>query len=292
MDMRRLGIFLAVVDAGGFTAAADALEMSQPAVSQGIRELEGDLGVLLFHRLGRGVALTPAGEALVEPARQAQRDLEIGRAAVAAVAGLQVGRLDLACLPTLAIAPLAPLVGEFRSAYPGVSVALADPANSAELVQFVRSGRCEVGLVDVRGVEDLVSVPLASQDFLVVLPPGSEVAAPFPLRELAGLPLVAAPAGSSTRELLDEAMAATAGRARVVVEAAQREALLPLIAAGAGAGLLPRPLAQVAAVLGCVVVDPQPEVRRTVTLVHRNGPLTPAAGAFVALALERHAGEG
>lgn len=292
MDARRLGIFLAVVDAAGFTAAADVLEISQPAVSQGIRELETDLGALLFHRLGRGIALTPAGEALVEPARQARRDLEIGRAAVAAAAGLEVGRLDLACLPTLAIAPLAPLVGEYRSAYSGVAVTLADPANSAELVQFVRSGRSEVGLVDVRDVQDLVSVPLASQDFLVVLPPGSEAAAPLPLRELADLPLVAAPAGSSTRALLDEAMALSgaAGRARVVVEAAQREALLPLIVAGAGVGLLPRPLAEVAAVLGCVVVDPQPEVRRTVTLVHRDGPLTPAAGAFVELARERHAG--
>jgi LysR family transcriptional regulator, carnitine catabolism transcriptional activator len=294
MDARRLGIFLAVVDEGGFTAAGDALEISQPAVSQAIRELEADLGVLLFHRLGRGVALTPAGEALVAPARQARRDLEIGRAAVAAVAGLKVGRLDLACLPTLAIAPLAPLVGEFRSAYPGVSVRLADPANTAELLQFVRSGHSEVGIVNVLEAEDLVSVPLASQDFLVVLPPGSEGGSPFPLRELAALPLVAAPAGSSTRGLLDEALeeVAAAAEARVVVEAAQREALLPLIVAGAGAGLLPRPLAHVAAVLGCVVAEPLPAVRRTVALVHRPGPLTPAAGAFIDLALERHAGEG
>ena len=60
MDSRRLGIFLSVVDEGGFTAAADALGMSQPAVSQAVRELEDDLGALLFHRIGRGVALTPA----------------------------------------------------------------------------------------------------------------------------------------------------------------------------------------------------------------------------------------
>ena len=61
MDIRRLSIFLAVVDEGGFTAAADALAMSQPAVSQAIRELEDDLGAALFHRLGRGVRLTPGG---------------------------------------------------------------------------------------------------------------------------------------------------------------------------------------------------------------------------------------
>ena len=71
MDVRRLGIFLAVVDEGGFTAAGDALEISQPAVSQAVRELEEDLGVGLFHRLGRGVALAKS--------TLAAADIEAGR---------------------------------------------------------------------------------------------------------------------------------------------------------------------------------------------------------------------
>lgn len=288
MDNRRLGIFLTVVDEGGFSAAADALEMSQPAVSQAIRELEDDLGAALFHRLGRGVALTPAGEALLLPARQTRHDLAIGRAAVEAVAGLRTGRLDLACLPTLAVAPLAPLVGAFRTRFPGVSIVLSDPADSAELLQFVRSGRSEVGLADLLDVGGLDAVPLWSQDFLVVLPPGTQVAGPFRLTELASLSLVAAPPGSSTRALLDGALRDAATRATVVVEAAQREAILPLILAGAGSSLLPRPLAEMAGALGCVVVEPQPAVVRSVALVHREGPLTPAAAAFVSLALEQH----
>jgi len=115
MDSRRLTIFLAVVDEGSFTAAGDALGMSQPAVSQAVRELEDDLGAALFHRIGRIVQMTSAGEALVMPARQARQDLHIGRLAVEEVAGLGTGRLDLACLPTLAVAPLAPLVGAFRA---------------------------------------------------------------------------------------------------------------------------------------------------------------------------------
>lgn len=282
MDARHLGVFLAVVDEGGFTAAADRVDISQPAVSQAIRELEDELGALLFHRVGRGVTLTAAGEALVAPARQARRDLDVGRAAVAAVAGATAGTLDLTCLPTLAVAPLAPLVGAFRVAHPGVMVRLSDPANTAELLSFVRSGRSEIGLVDDPDVEDLRSVPLADQDFLVVLPPGSDRGTrPFPLAELTRLPLVAPPPGTSTRGMLDDAV----GRdARVVVEAEQREALLPLIVAGAGAGLLPRPLAEVAEALGCVAVEPMPRVTRTVVLVHRDSPLTPAAVRFVEIA--------
>jgi len=288
MDSRRLAIFLSVVDEGGFTAASDALAMSQPAVSQAIRELEADLGTLLFHRLGRAVTLTAAGEALVLPARQARHDLHVGRQAVGEVAGLGAGRLDLACLPTLAVAPLAPLVGAFRAAYPGVSIRLSDPEDTAELLHFVRSGESEVGLVEHLEAERLVTVDLRSQEFLVVLPPGSRATSPFRLRDLASYPLVAAPPGSSTRTLLDDALKNSAAKAMVVVEAAQREALLPLIMAGAGAGLLPRPLAETAATLGCVVVEPHPKVSRAVALVHRDGILTPAAQRFVQLAAEQY----
>ena len=148
MDVRRLVIFLAVVDEGGFTRAADALELSQPAVSQAIRELEADVGTALFQRLGRTVRLTSARQALVLPARQVRRELENGRLAVEEVAALGAGRLDLACLPTLAAWPLAPLVGRYRERYPGVSVQLADPRDSAELVDLVRTGRVEVALGD------------------------------------------------------------------------------------------------------------------------------------------------
>jgi DNA-binding transcriptional LysR family regulator len=210
--------------------------------------------------------------------------MENGRLAVEEVAGLGRGRLDLACLPTLAVAPLAPLVGAFRAAYPGISIVLADPQDTAELVEFVRTGRSEVGLVEHVTVDDLTSVALGAQDFLVVLPPGTKVASPYRLRQLAAMLLVAAPLGSSTRGLLDDALRAVGATANVVVEAAQREALLPLIASGAGAGLLPRPLAELARALGCVVVEPQPPVSRSVAVVHRPAHLTPAAERFVELA--------
>src|SRR4051794_7075183 len=134
MDVRRLRLFLAVVDEGGFTRAADAMFVSQPSISQAMRELEAELGTPLFHRVGRGVVLTSAGEALVGPARRVLRDIQVGQAAVASVTGLATGRLDLCSLPTLAVDPVAPLVGAFRRAHPGVTLALADPDDSEDLV--------------------------------------------------------------------------------------------------------------------------------------------------------------
>src|SRR3954454_16136903 len=105
MELRQLEYVLAVVDEGGFTRAADASHVSQPSLSQGIRSLERELGVELFHRLGRSVRLTAAGEALLDPARQIMRQVETIKAAAAQVAGTSAGHLDLVALPTLAVDP-------------------------------------------------------------------------------------------------------------------------------------------------------------------------------------------
>src|SRR5438067_12186719 len=122
MDLRQLEYVVGVVDHGGFTRAAAALHVSQPSLSHGVQTLERELGVELFHRLGRQVTLTSAGEAVVGPARHVLRQVEAVRAAVAAVKGTTAGRLDVVSLPTLAADPLAGLIGRFRTAYPGVTI--------------------------------------------------------------------------------------------------------------------------------------------------------------------------
>jgi DNA-binding transcriptional LysR family regulator len=286
MDLRRLRLFLAVVDDGGMTRAAEAEHVSQPSVSQAIRELEAELGTPLFHRVGRRVVLTAAGEALVEPARQALRDVETGRAAVEAVAGLGAGRLDLVALPTLAVDPVAPLVGAFRTAHPGVDIALADPADASALVDLVASGECELGIT-AEPVTDpgLTSHELAQQDLLAVLPPGASALHSMAVSSLARYPLVTAPPGTTTRTQLEGAFADAHVSPRIAVVTSQREAILPLVLAGAGATLFPRPLAEQAAALGATVVSLRPRLTRPVHLFHRAGPLSPAAAAFRALAL-------
>src|SRR5690349_4120895 len=126
MDLRQLRYVVAVVDEGGFTKAAAALHVAQPSLSQAVRALEAELGVELFHRAARHVTLTSAGEALLEPARQALRDAATAQAAVAQIAGLEGGHLDLVSLPTLAVHPAAALIGRFRRSHPQVSVRLVE----------------------------------------------------------------------------------------------------------------------------------------------------------------------
>lgn len=286
MDLRRLSMFLAVVDHGSFTRAAAASYVSQPGLSQAIRELEAELGTPLFDRVGRGVRVTAAGEALEAHARQALADVDAGRAAVAAVIGVETGRLALACLPTLASDPTATLVGRFRRAHPGVRVDLAAADDPEDLLSMVRRGTVELAVTEQRsGVRGVLSTPIGAQDLVAVLPPGDEPpASPLALRALARRPFVVTPPGTSSRRILDDALARAGVELDVAVQTEQRDALLALVVAGAGAALLPAPVAERAAALGAVVVPTQPALTRALALVRRRAPLSPAAAAFAHVA--------
>lgn len=289
MDLRQAAYVVAVVDEGSFTAAAASIPVSQPALSQAVATLERELGTLLFHRIGRGVQLTPAGQAFLAPARRLLREADVARAAVAEVAGLVTGRLDLVALPTLVVEPLVELVGRFRRAHPGILVRLNEPEDADAVAELVASGAAELGLATDRPTDPTLTADiLGQQELLAVLPPGIPTgrAKRISLGDLADFPLVTSPKGTSTRRLLDEAFAATdppvTPKVGVVTE--HREAIVPLVMAGAGATVLPEPIARAAATLGAVVAPLTPPIRRPVLLLRRTGPLSPSAEAFHALA--------
>jgi LysR family carnitine catabolism transcriptional activator len=284
MDLRRLRLFLAVVDNGGFTAAARAEHVAQPAVSLAVRELETEVGAPLLVRSRTGVALTAAGEALVPPARQALRDLEHAADAVAAVTGLMAGRLDLVSLPTLAADPVAGLVGEFRRAHPGVTVHIGAPNDLDEVAGAVRSGAAELGITEQGSANaGLDEVIIGAQELLLVAPPGRD-RVPTRIERMAGLPLVLSPPGSSLRDAVAAAFADAGLVPEVAVETAQREALIPLVLSGAGLTFLPRSLATAAQRLGARVRTTTPKLERTIVLIHRPGTEGPATKRFKQLA--------
>ncbi|MEA2398857.1 MAG: hypothetical protein QOK25_2413 [Thermoleophilaceae bacterium] len=290
MELRQVQYAVAVIDHGGFTRAAAALYVSQPSVSQGVANLEAQLGTPLFHRVGHRVVLTAAGEVFQEPARQLLRDAGTMRDIVGAVAGLQAGRLDLVALPTLAVEPAARLVAAFRRAVPLVGVRLVEPEDSEALLAMVRDGRSELGFTEVSPGNDLESLDLGSQEILAVCPPGTRIGSRgdkgkrLPVARLASMALVATPPGTSTRRLVDEALASADIRTRIAVETDQREAILPLVLAGAGTTFLPAPLAAEAGRRGAIIASLDPPLVRRVGIVHRSAPLSPAASAFLALA--------
>jgi LysR family carnitine catabolism transcriptional activator len=286
MDLRQLRYLVAIVDHGGFTSAAARLGISQPSLSHAIKALENELGATLLHRLGRTVALTAAGEALLGPARQTLRDADVAQAAVREVIGLEAGRLDLVCLPTLAVDPVAAMVGRFRAHHPSVRVRIDEPEDADAVADQVRTGASELGVAELP-VEsrDLTSIELGAHEFVAALPVDTALALGdqdhVSLRQLAALPLVTTPVGTSTRRQIDEAFNAAGLQPTIAVETDHREAIIAMVLTGAGAAIVPAPLA--ASAHGAVIRAITPTIRRKIGLIRRQGPLSPAAQAFIAL---------
>jgi len=289
MEVQQLRYALAVIDEGTFTAAARACFVAQPSLSQSVRNLERELGADLFQRIGRRVVVTSAGQAFALTARQALRDLDTVRAAVQSVADVVEGHLDVVALPTLAASPVSPLIAAFRTVHPRVVVRLSNPDDTLELMRFVADGSSEVGITELpAGAQhpgSIVVHALGRQEIVAVLPPGSNRRRSMTAAALAATAIVAQTVGTSTRGMLDRFLLDAGVAPAIAVETDQREAIVPLVLAGAGTALLPRPMAAAAAAQGAVLVSLVPALWRPLALIHRDAPLSPAARAFVRAAL-------
>jgi len=285
MDVRQLRYFLAIVDHGSVHRAAQELFVAQPSVSQALRGLERDLGTDLFHRTGRRLVLTPAGERLIEPAREVLRGVELARATVEAVNGLRSGRLVISSMASPAMSPLASMVSRFRAAYPLVEVVVRAAATLEDVVAAVRGSTAELGLLGTPAVgpelAGLMVYALETQAFVLVaaaeadLPPGSPVA----MNALGGRRLVVVP-GTGARRVADAILRRSPG-CRIAVEVEHREAVLPLVLARVGVAVLSESWRELARATGAVVRDLATDEVVKVCLVHRDGRLSPAAAAFL-----------
>lgn len=284
MDSRQLRYFLAVVDNGSVTRAAEVLYVAQPALSQSLRALEAELGAVLFRRVPRGMELTGAGAALVGPARQVVQSSRRVDETVRRLVALERGWLDVACPSDLAVEPSASLIARFRALHPGIRINLVDPGPNAVSTTVLRSARCEVA-IDYLPVDDakLATHMLGRRRLVLALPEEHEsITAPaFPIESLAEVPLVTGGRGTVLREELERACVQYGFIPSVVVEVEHEHNVHLLVAAGAGAAFVTEREAQHAERRGLRVVRTTPELGRDFGLVFRRGSLSPAARAFV-----------
>lgn len=289
MNLRQVEYFLAVFDNDGVGRAAIALRVSQPSLSQGLRSLERELGTKLFHRVGRRMVPTPAGNSFVTHARRMMRDATTTRSVVASALGLSGGRLDLVGEAALLPDPVAPLIGAFRRQNPRVQVQLAAPQRESALTQMVRGGTSELGFGYLpQPLDGLDSRVVATHELFFVRPPDAPDDRPeIALEDLRGIDIVTIPRGSAQRDFFDRILQAADIRTGVAVHLAHREAVLPMIISGAGPSVLPTPRAEEAARQGAVIQRFSPPIYREIGLFHRTGDLSPAAAAFCAMAARR-----
>ncbi|MGI5219146.1 LysR family transcriptional regulator [Nocardia sp. CA-290969] len=287
MDIRQIRYFLAIVDHGGFGRAAEHLRVAQPSLSQSIAGLERDLGAKLFHRLSRGVVLSPAGSALVEPARSVMRGLRTAREAVESVDDLLRGTVELVTMPAPGIEPLATLTRRLRKRHPGLALRAGGAFAPGEVITHLKQGAYELGLVGVTGpIEEpgLTSLLLEDQPFSVIgapwadIPDGEVVSPAI----LAGADVIESPSsGTLMRRIVDDLLRQDAD-VHIVAEVSHRTSLLPLVLDGVGLAIVPSAWAPMARRAGARIAELDLPARLSVVLLARDGVLSAPAQAFLA----------
>jgi len=288
MLLRHLRYLLAVADHGGFTRAAEALHVSQPTLSQQIRQLEESLGVDLFDRTSRSVKPTDAGQAYIECARRVLVELEAGKRALHDVKDLSRGSLRLAMTPTFMAYLVGPLVRDYVARYPGIHLEIFE----------LSMDDIEAGLADDSLDIAIAFTPVRNPDiecipaFVETL--GVMVGREHPLydsslvlspNDIAQLDFALLAPGYITRVSVDEYFRQHGITPKVQIEVNSVSTLLEVIRHAPLATMLPEAIATEDRALRRLRVESEAPQRGAALLRRKNNYHSAAAVAFMNLAL-------
>ncbi|WP_380166125.1 LysR family transcriptional regulator [Jannaschia sp. R86511] len=289
IDLSALVALRAVDRHGSVVAAAEALGFTPSAVSQQVKRLERQTGVVLLERVGRGVLLTGAGRQLVDEGARLLQDLEQIEAGLHRRAGVVAGQLRLTSFSTATRGLVAPAVRGLLDAHPDLLLQLTE-REPWDTVDLVATGRTDVGVVHSWGdvalsiPEHVLATPLAGDVADVVVPRGHRLASRDRVtpRDLVDEPWVATPYGTICREWLDRMYDGTGRLPLIAHEASEFDSHLALVRAGLGVALVPRlgrqPLGE--ELVAVPAHDPVP-TRAVLALHRRSAAASPAVAAVV-----------
>lgn len=289
LSIRQLEAFTTAAQAGSFSGAAQALEMTQPAFSQLVAQLEKELGFALFHRTTRKIALTVAGQALLPKAQHALRQFaDVARYAEDLHTGEQ-GSLSIGVITSVASSLLPRALARFARQCPNIRLTFhEEPA--AQLVRRVQAGDVELGWgLALPSQADLAFEPL-TQDPLVVIMHKTHPLTTLQRvtwRSLKRHQVITAPRDSGVRIHTDRVTASDQDiEMNSIYQTSALSTAISLVRSNLGCAVFPR-LGLQCLNLDHVVVRPleQPSVVRDIGLLSRKGwPLSPAAGLFAEIA--------
>jgi DNA-binding transcriptional LysR family regulator len=296
MDLHHLRYFAAIAERLSFSRAAADLDVTQPALSRQMRDLEAELGAPLFNREGRRISLTAAGEALLPAARATLLEAERGRRSVREVLGARGGHLSIGSSPQTAATVLAPLLRRFQNDHPAVDLQVIEEG-AGPLITLLSEGKLDLAVVPLDVPHSLNVVPFLTARILALAPAGHPLvkADTVDLRELvappgaAPIPLLLLKENYLTRLRLAAAWHDAGLLPHVAMESAVGQTLAAYAEAGLGVAILPETVDLRGFSLGLAVV-----VDQTKPVVLRNGLgwsprryLPPVAQAFIDLVRER-----
>ncbi|GLY04321.1 MULTISPECIES: LysR family transcriptional regulator [Actinoplanes] len=281
MELRQLSYVEAVARHGGFTRAAERLHVAQSAVSAQIRALEAEIGVPLFARTTRKVALTPAGEMFVARARRVLAELDGARAELGEITTVSGGRVAIGAAAVGGY-DLPRVLGAFRDRFPDITVRLRSGPLTG-LLGALDEGDLDlvVGPVYVDLPPRFEALPLLDEYLVLAVPPGHALDRParLNLTDTRDEPYAGEPPGSLLRWILTDAARSAGFTPRVQYESPHPAGVRALVAAGCGVALLTRQAAEAPAGPPIVVrhLHPPPLHPPIGVLHHRDRPLPAAA---------------
>lgn len=280
----QLRAFVAVIEAGSFTAAATALELTQSGISHAIAGLEAALGTTLLERDRRGVALTEAGARALGEARAALYHLEQLRRGATAPGEVR-GRLRLGLFPSVAARLLPPVIGAFARCHPGVELVLREGTDD-EVREWLRTSRIDIGVVTLPQ-SGLTTVPLARDALLAVVPAAHPLAGAdaIDVARLATEPFIMSAGGCEPLIRGIFALAGVAPQVRFAIR--DVGTILALVREGLGVTIAPAlTLPPTLDGLGVLGLDP-PAERHLALALRELDRTTPAVVAFIDVVRER-----
>lgn len=297
MELRHLRYFVAVAEAGHMTRAAAALGIQQPPLSQQIRALEAQLGLVLFHRHPKGVTLTDGGRVFLDEARRLLDDMAAMQRRMERVARGQQGVLSVAFTSSAAAHAFTPAaLRACRSQYPDIELVLSEH-NAAEVTEGLVAGRLHCGLlrVPVSRPEGIVMETLLQEPVVVALPIDHVLAqrctrggkpAPVALSDLEGerLILVRRPGAPGLYANLLALCEAAGFTPLIVAEVERMLTNLNLVAAGAGVSVVPASMVGLHAhAVAYRPFEPGVLLQAPLTLAYREADCAGPTASFVAL---------
>ena len=294
LDVKRLRILREVAQQGSFSAAGDALFLSQSAVSQQIATLEREVGMQLLDRTREGPKLTDAGRVLVSHAEAAIARLDEAERELAAIAGLEGGELRLASFPSASATVLTEAVSTFHRRHPAVRLSVAD-AEPEESLPRLRAGELDLALTfdytsrPKQDERDLDRRLVLTESMHVAVPKSHELASRsvVPLAELADVEWLCGSRPSTCGEVIFDACRSAGFEPRIGFESDDYHVMQGFIAAGLGVTLLPDlALATLRSDLVVRPTDPKPPERRVWAAARAEGSRSPATEEMLSILVE------
>lgn len=240
LNLDHLTTFKLVASRKSFSGAADALGLSQPAVSLQIRQLEQTLQARLVERTGRGIRLTAAGQTLLPHISHIDQAVSAALLSVAATTQEVSGTVTLGTGATACIHLLPPLLEQLRTEHPLLTVRVRT-GNTQEILQAVEDNRVDIGLVTMPAAgRNLHISPVTQDDFKVIMKKDDNATdRSMTVAELQTLPLIVSEYGSGTRALIDGWFQAEGIAVQPVMELGNIEAIKKMVQAGLGYSIVP-----------------------------------------------------